>query len=363
MVNRLQHKVIITPQDIKPSWDGYKVIGVFNPSAVRFGDGIYLMIRVAEQPVEQKEGYSPSPRALLNEGKFDIECDWFPVNPHHDGDTRKFEAQMRHMRLCFISHLRLVKMDKTGFEVLEIDEHPTFFPQLPYEEFGVEDPRMTCIEGKFYFTYVVVSSSMGVATALASTTDFKNYRRHGIVFCKENKDVVLFPEKVKNKYVAYHRPVGGHRFQAPSMEAAFSPDLIHWGEHRPLIEPRIDCWDADRIGAGPPPIKTEKGWLEIYHGVKKKSSDEPVGVYRAGAALFDLENPAKLLARSSEPILSPEESHESQGFVNNVIFPTGVVTADDGKNLLLFSGGADTVVTATKVSLEEVMNSMCYKQP
>ena len=171
----------------------------------------------------------------------------------------------------------------------------------------MEDPRITEINGAYYITYVGVSKKTGVCTALALTKDFKVFERLGIIFPMENKDIVLLPEIINDYYVAYHRPVGGHPFAKPNMQISFSPDLIHWGQHKFLMGTRDGYWDDHKLGAGPPPIKTDKGWLEIYHGVLKKE-DDVVGVYCAGAALFSLEEPGKLIGRSKEPVMMPEES-------------------------------------------------------
>jgi len=359
MAKRLEHKILVTPEDFKPINENYKVIGAFNPAAVRFGDEICLLVRVAEAPIEERDNYFSSPRVTFGkDGEFNIKTEWFPIRPNHDGDNRKFWSNSRHSRLAFLSHLRLVKLDKTGFNVTFIDDKPTFYPVDENEEFGVEDPRLTKIDGRYYFTYVAVSRAMGVCTALASTADFESYTRHGVIFCMENKDIVLLPEKIKGKYVAYHRPSGGMRFSPMAMSIAYSTDLIHWGEHAPLLSTREGSWDDNKMGAGPPPIKIPEGWLEIYHGVSIEGENDPVGVYRAGAALFNLNDPGKLIARSNMPILEPVEKHEAKGFVGNVIFPTGIVVDETGDNIILFSGGADTVVTATKLSLKEVVDSM-----
>lgn len=358
MLERIDSKILVTPEDIIPSTPGYKVIGAFNPAAVRFGDEVCLLVRIAEAPEKIKEGYISSPRAVFNNGKTIVETDRFPVKTEGSDDVRQFTDLSRLARLPFISHIRLVKLDKSGFRVNYIDKEPTFFPSDDTEEFGVEDPRMTDIEGRFYLTYVAVSRKMGVCTKLASTFDFVNYFRHGVIFCRENKDVVLLPEKVGGKYAAYHRPVGRSHFDKPSMVIAYSLDLIHWGEHASLLRTRDDCWDEVRMGAGPPPIRTKEGWLEIYHGVQRRKDGNPVGIYSAGAALFDLKDPGKLIARSKDPILSPTQAHEAKGFVDNVIFPTGIITDETGEHIILYSGGADSVVTATKLRLKDVMDAL-----
>lgn len=358
MVKRLKIATLVKPSDIKPSRGDFRVVGVFNPGAARFKDEIYLLARVAETFIEKREGYFFSPRYVFDGGKPRIEIDSFPINYGHSGDVRKYEDDTGYMRLAFISHLRLVKLDKTGFKVTYIDEKPAFYPEFSYEEYGVEDPRITYLDGTHYFTYVAVSKDMGVSTALASTDDFIHFKRRGVIFCHENKDVVILPEKFGGKYCAYHRPVGLHQFAPPCMQIVFSPDLKFWGEHKLLMANRTGLFDQDRMGAGTVPVKTSKGWLEIYHGVKLRDPEDPIGVYSAGAALFDLKDPSKLIGRSREPILSPEDPSEAAGFVKNVIFPTAAVMAEDNEHIILFSGGADTAVTATLLSLEEIMESL-----
>lgn len=358
MIKRLKTATLVTPEDIKPSRDDFRVVGVFNPGAVRFGNEVYLLARVAETFIEKREGCFFSPRYVFEGGKSRIEIDSFPIKYDHRGDVRKYEDSTGYMRLAFISHLRLIKLDKTGFAVTYIDEKPAFYPQFPYEEYGVEDPRITYLDGTHYFTYVAVSKDMGVSTALASTTDFIHFKRHGVIFCQENKDVVILPEKFDGIYCAYHRPAGLHQFAPPCMEAAFSPDLKFWGEHKLLMTNLPGLFDQDRMGAGTVPLKTSKGWLEIYHGVKRHDPEDPIGVYSAGAALFDLKDPSKLIGRSRKPILSPEDPTEIKGFVKNVIFPTAAIMAKDNEHIILYSGGADTAVTATLLSLEEIMESL-----
>ncbi|MFP4498859.1 MAG: glycoside hydrolase family 130 protein [Vulcanimicrobiota bacterium] len=359
-VRRLDQKTLVRPADLKPSHPELEVVGVFNPAAIRVNNDVYLLARVAEAYHIKKDDYFSSPRYIFTENKIKIEFQEFKIKVDHNGDTRKFIEHENFMRLAFISHLRLIKLDTTGFEIGDIDQSPTFLPQSEFEEFGVEDPRLTKIGNRYFFTYVAVGRETGVCTALASTEDFKTFERHGIIFCRENKDVILFPEKINGKYIAHHRPVADHKFTGPNMMSAKSPDLIHWGDHKLLMDLRKGQWDCSRMGAGTPPIKTEKGWLAIYHGVEQTDPADPVGIYRAGAALFDLEDPTRLIARSRDPILAPEQPCELEGFVCNVVFPTGLVEDSDGKTLLVYSGGADSVITVTRLSKQEVFDSLEY---
>lgn len=358
MVRKLEFKVLARPEDVRPSSPLLKVIGIFNPAAVRVGKEIFLLARVAEGAIEEKEGFKTSPRYRFTPSGPVLEIDRISLDGPRGDDVRLSSGGEGFARLSFISHLRLIRLDPTGFNVLSLDDSPSFRPQEEYEEFGIEDPRMTDIDGEYYFTYVAVSRDWGVATALASTRDFREFRRHGIIFCRENKDAVILPGMFEGRYCAFHRPVGAMKTAPPNMMSAFSPDLIHWGQHKVLMTPRAGMWDSDRIGAGTVPIRTDRGFLAVYHGVEVVEQDGPIGIYRAGAALFDLDDPSRCIARSRKPILSPEDPSETEGFVRNVVFPTAGIPDSTGENLILYCGGADSVVTAIKVSIAEIMESL-----
>jgi predicted GH43/DUF377 family glycosyl hydrolase len=256
------------------------------------------------------------------------------------------------VRLTFVSHLR-VAVSGDGKTIDRVGG-PALAPQSLDEEFGVEDPRITPLDGRFYITYVAVSRH-GPATALASTTDFANFERHGIIFCPENKDVVLFPERVADQYVALHRPLGGTPFTLPQMWIARSPDLLHWGQHKFLYGGRRS-WETGRVGAGTPPIATQPGWLEIYHGNQRPSAPGQVGAYFGAAMLLAKDEPARLLRSGKEPILTPDEKFEREGFVANVVFPTGVVA--DGDRLKMYYGASDKYCGVVELSLADVMGSL-----
>jgi predicted GH43/DUF377 family glycosyl hydrolase len=219
-----------------------------------------------------------------------------------------------------------------------------------YEEFGVEDPRLVQIEDTFYFTYVAVSRH-GAATALASTRDFESFERHGIIFPPENKDVVLFPEKIQADYYALHRPNGATPFTKPEMWLARSPDLVHWGKNEHFLGSN-DSWDIGRIGAGTPPLRTDEGWLEIYHGNSRRQEDGGIGAYCGGIVLMDVENPLRILGRSGQ-VFGPQTDYECRGFVPNVVFPTGLIQQKE--NLLVYYGAADTCTAVVEFSLNEVL--------
>ena len=133
--------------------------------------------------------------------------------------------------------------------------------------------------------------------------------------------------------------------------------MIYWGDEKSIIQPRKNSWEQKRVGGGTPPIKTKKGWLIIYHGVRNKNDKS---IYCAGAALLNLKDPSKVNAKSPEnkPLLIPKNRYEKHGFINNVVFPTGAVPTLDGKSLLIYSGGADQFVSVKKISFKDIFKNM-----
>ena len=176
-----------------------------------------------------------------------------------------------------------------------------------------------------------------------------------MIFPIENKDVVLFPEPIDGEYVALHRPLGGTPFTQPEIWLARSADMVHWGRHEVLLG-SVSGWDAGRVGAGAPPIRTPGGWLEIYHGNAQPAGDSGVGTYSAAALLLDLNDPHRIVRKASEPILVPEADFERGGFVPNVVFPTGVI--DRGDTLLVYYGAADTACAVAELSKADVLAAM-----
>ena len=343
-------RLLLRPSDIAPSRDDFEVIGVFNPGAVMVDGEVVLLARVAERPCERRPGFTPLPRWLPEQG---MTVEWFPDDEVDKVDPRGVRLREHGlMRLNFISHLRVVRCGD-GRAVREIPD-VRIWPERPLEEFGVEDARITKIEGRYYITYVAVSS-YGVATALAVTDDFLTFERLGIIFCPENKDVVLFPEKVGDDYVALHRPVSGTPFNRPEMWLARSVDLTDWGRHQRLHGGGSD-WETGRVGAGPPPIRVDDGWLEIYHGNRRPDRPGEVGTYSAGAMLMDADDPSKILRRTREPILMPTTEYERIGFVHDVVFPTGVVEQED--SILVYLGAADTCCEVVEFDRRELRDSM-----
>jgi predicted GH43/DUF377 family glycosyl hydrolase len=250
--------------------------------------------------------------------------------------------------LSHMSHLRLAR--STDGLRFTIDPEPTIAPLDPPEAYGVEDPRITLIEGVYQITYVAVSR-LGITTARLSSTDLITYERHGTMFGPDHKDVVLFPERVGGRYLAFTRPMPGSFGRVLGLWVAESDDLIHWGGHRPVATPRNGMWDEMRIGASLIPIRVDEGWLELYHGVDRANR------YGMGAILLDAGDPTKVLARSNRPLMLPEADYEHDGFLDDVVFPSGHVDLGDGM-IRVYYGAADTTVCAADIDLPDVMAAL-----
>ncbi len=359
MVKRLNNKLLLSPEDFGPTAEDFKVIGVFNPGAARLGDEVALLVRVAQACTKEEEGWLYSPRSVRQDGKIKYEVDRLEIRPGDVGDHRKrFVAGG--FRLAFISHLELVRLSADGYTVKKIERIDALFGQNEMEEYGVEDPRITRIGDTYYITYVGVSSSMGVATFLMSTTDFESFERHGVIFPCENKDVVLFPEKAKGNYWAYHRPVGHIEISNLAIVSANSPDLMRWGDHRLVLGcSESPSWYSKRIGAGTPPVKTSEGWLTIFHGVREQFPGDPIGEYTAGAMLAAMDDPGRIIKVSGEPFFRAETDYEVSGYVNNVVFPTGIVKdLDNDDRIHVYYGCADSCVAVATFSIGEILASL-----
>jgi len=279
----------------------------------------------------------------------------YPVETVHNAGVTKFNS--RYIML-FRSHLDTGRSiiglaeSKDGFK---FKPHPEPF-MLPsreqgfaeYEEYGVEDPRITPLEGAYYITYSAYSRH-GVRTGLAKTTDFKSVERVAFITQADYRNTVIFPEKINGRYVKLDRP---HSEISPwSIWISFSPDLCYWGDSKIVMKPVTYHWDEMKIGPGAPPIRTDKGWLSIYHGVFLTMAG---CVYRLGVALHKLDDPAVILGVADRWILQPEDEWEIVGYVHNVVFTCGAVAEDDG-TLKLYWGGADKVMCAGTAVTDELV--------
>lgn len=227
-------------------------------------------------------------------------------------------------------------------------------PLASYEEYGIEDPRITKIDNTYYIVYVCYSP-FDCRVGLAMTKDFQAFERIGLISLPDNKDAVLFPEKVGGRYARLDRPmtvISGRR----DIWISYSPDLLYWGDACVVMTPRRGRWDSEKIGAGAPPIKTEKGWLLIYHGVRRTASGK---VYWLGVALLDLEDPSRVVGRAKEAILYPAAPEDFLGDVGNVVFTGGAILEDDGE-LKIYYGAADQVMCLATANVDDLI-ALCLK--
>ncbi len=299
LFQRCPDNPLITRDDIP-----FPASAVYNPGAVEFGGEIVLLLRV-----EDRKGFS---------------------NVH-------------------------VARSKDGITKWDIEAEPLLaygLPNLNYEALGCEDARVTYVpeEDRYYICYVAYSS-LGPAVGLAWTKDFQSAKRIGLIFSPDNKDTVMFPEKINGHWTVLHRQAGGG---GEHIWSACSPDLLHWGmPHCVLPQRGGPWWDGVKVGAGSPPILTDQGWLLIYHGVKAFGGNL---IYRVGLALLDREKPHRVLARSPGWVFGPEASYEVTGTMPNVVFPCGCLLRGD--ELWMYYGAADTSVCLATAKLSAVLSAL-----
>jgi|Deesub1362A_J573_1020465.scaffolds.fasta_scaffold00098_12 predicted GH43/DUF377 family glycosyl hydrolase len=254
-------------------------------------------------------------------------------------------------------------ISEDGYVFRRVSTNPVFQPDREYDKWGCEDPRITKIEGEVYMTYVALKKPARQGggpprTALAKTRDFKKFHKIGVITPPgaDDRDVVLFPEKIDGSYVMLHRPhnwIGKEYGTAkPSIWIAYSKNLRDWKNHKLLLKPE-EKWEEFKVGAGSPPIKTEEGWLLIYHGVDNKK------VYRAGIALLDSRNPSIVISRTKKPVLEPREEYEKHGDVQNVVFPEAAVVIDG--RLLVYYGAADKYVCVAEADISELLSQLLHQ--
>lgn len=266
---------------------------------------------------------------------------------------------------------------------------PIIRPGKDFDKWGCEDPRVNEIEGTFYITYVALSKPANKGggpprIALASTVNFKSYKKHGIISPEgtDARDAVLFSEKIHGKYVMLFRPFNWTKKdvtksrgvtyiqvkenkvpwpksvelpkyfpEKPSIWVAYSDDLVNWYGYKVVMEPK-ESWEGLKIGPGSPPIKIDKGWLLIYHGAGKEKEETK---YKVGAALLDFSN-LEVISRTKYPILEPKKRYEIEGHVKNVVFPTGTAIIKD--RLFIYYGAADSYCCLATGRLDEIFKML-----
>jgi predicted GH43/DUF377 family glycosyl hydrolase len=297
---KFERNPIIAP---RPSC-GWEVNGTFNPGAIVSGGVIHVLYRAVDQDMISRLGYA-----------------------------------------------RMVN----GTEIDFRSSSPVLEPSADWEEFGCEDPRITALDGRFYVTYTAYSRR-GPRIALASTEDFTHFQKHGLAGPdRDDKDCVLFPERINGKVAMLHRLESKVQvayfdsIQSLSKSQEFWKRYLNGYSEYEVLRGRFP-WEVRKVGIGSPPIRTERGWLVIYHGVSIER------IYRAGAILLDIDKPTKILARTSEPILEPEAEFEKHGIVPNVVFPDGAVVRD--KQLFVYYGGADRVCCVASVPIDKFLDEL-----
>ncbi|MEO8335412.1 MAG: glycoside hydrolase family 130 protein [bacterium] len=331
---------------IRPSRPDLEVVGVFNPAAIRHGDDIVLLLRVAEAPRKQDESDVIAPVFNASTGQLDFRH-WNAGAAELDVSDRRIIVFDGKTWLTSISHLRVAR-SRDGIH-FDVESHPAICPTTELEAFGCEDARISRIDDTYWINYTAVSP-LGIATALASTRDFRTFHRHGIIFPPNNRDVAIFPEKIGGRFAALHRPMP-QGIGEPTIWCATSTDMLAWGDHKFVACARADSWDDAKIGGGAVPFRVRDGWLAVYHGVGRSPMQ-----YALGALLLDADDPSVVLARSETPILAPHARYEREGFFGGVVFTCGLVA--DGDLVRIYYGAADGVTAVADLSLAEILGGL-----
>ena len=211
------------------------------------------------------------------------------------------------------------------------------------------DPRVCRLEDRYYVTWC--NGYHGPTIGVAWTSDFVKFHQMENALLPFNRNGVLFPRKIHGKYVMLSRPSDNGHTPFGDIFISQSPDLIHWGCHRHVMSPN-GGWQSTTIGAGPIPIETTEGWLMFYHGVLTSCNGF---VYSFGAALLDLEQPWKVLYRTSPYLLAPRELYECVGDVPNVVFPCAALSDAPTGRIAIYYGCADTVTGLAFCQVDELI--------
>ncbi|MDR6844729.1 glycoside hydrolase family 130 protein [Flavobacterium granuli] len=347
IAKRFPENPLLSPPDIMPSHKDLQIACLLNPGVFQFDGKIWMIIRVAERP-EQKENTISFP--ILAESGIKI----MEISNDAVGLETKDPRVINYKNVNYLttlSHLRLV-CSEDGYKFYEPEGYPLLIGQGRLESFGIEDCRVSYIEGVYYLTYTAVSEN-GVGVGMRTTTDWKNFYSHGMILPPHNKDCAIFEEKINGLFYALHRPsgvgIGGNYIWLAS-----SLDGVNWGNHECILKTREGLWDSARIGAGASPIKTRKGWLSIYHGANQNSQ------YCLGAFLMDLEDPSKILARTEETIMVPTEKYELTGFFGNVVFTNGHVVNLKEDTVTIYYGASDEFVCCAEFSIKEIFSLLHF---
>lgn len=219
----------------------------------------------------------------------------------------------------------------------------------PFMPIYAYDPRLVKVEDTYYIMWC--QDAYGPTIGIAETTDFKTFRRIENPFLPYNRNAVLFPRKINNRFVMLSRPCDNGHTAFGDIFLTESPDMEFWGHHRHVMGKSENWWENLKIGGGAAPIETTEGWLLFYHGVVNTCNGY---VYSIGVAILDINEPSKVLHRCSNYILSPEEWYEERGFVPNVCFPCAALTDADTGRIAIYYGCADSYVGVAFTTVQEI---------
>ena len=295
-------------------------------------------------------------------------ADWpYPANSVFNpaaarvGETTVVLARVEDM--TGISHLTVAR-SANGVDGWSIDPEPLLAPAVGVttEQWGFEDPRVVFApELERWVITCTAYGPAGPAVFLATTEDFTSVERHGVIRQPEDKNAALLPYRIDGKWILFHRPKTEYGGARGEILLSRSTDLISWSAPEQVLKPRAGAWwDSLRIGLGPPPIRTESGWLLIYHGVKETVSGS---LYRVGLALTDLDEPTRVLHRLPQWVLGPLAPYERTGDVPNTVFPCGLVHDARSDELRLYYGAADTSICLATARLGDLLEALLASPP
>lgn len=349
---------ILTPSDLPPSDPRLQVIGVFNPTFLAFENRRFILVRVDETANSsailsqytnlKRTVWIPTASPYKRNGIDLVETEvpesyLLEREPILPDSARRSSADNKHrsdLLLTYISHLRLAELH--GDQVEFIDQ-PVVFPEDEFSIYGCEDPRASLVEGQPFVCYSAIGR-FGATSWCARIYPGKPLDARTILLGPDHKHSTMFPERIDSKYYLLSRPLTRSYIRDTGVWLFESTDLAHWGRPTPVLLPRSEMWDSQRVGPAASPIHTPRGWLLFYFGVDCEDS------YHVGAAILDRASPGLVLERTKAPLLSPILDWERVGRRADTVFACGVEILDGGNSFRLYYGGADTSIGAADIS-------------
>lgn len=366
-------EVIISPDDINLDLSPLRkdldvdtfVLGAFNPGMSRLPNGnIIIMVRIAEALT--KSTFDNKIHSIRWDEKEGYLMDSYNLEEVVTSDPRSFSIKkhfpMQVDALTSISWLLPVELTSDGKKIVKYHYDKSISPSHEFQEYGIEDARISLINGKYYMTSCSVSS-LRLSTTLYTSTNGLDYSLEGIILDHQNKDMLFFEGLINNNFFALTRPMGNVYFAAPpesnfnpgpSINLASSPDSLHWKPNENvLIRSGKTKSTSLKLGGGAQPILTPEGWLVLFHGVEKNNG---IGTYRTYWAILDKNEPWKIIKlEMKEPLLTanPELTKKMSEiiYLEDVVFTTGIV--DNGDNYILASGELDLCTRITHIPKSE----------